>query len=291
MITQPFQELTQWVSYFGQAEIPILRKTARQLEEAHAAIDSITGRSIAAIVLQDPLLAVRVLAYIQPFRGKHLRTEITTIGGAVMMLGVEPFFSRFNEPLTVETLLKNENQALLGLLQVIRRAQRASRYAYEWALDRHDLNAEEVALAALLHDLAEILLWCFAPHLALQIRAAQAADPKLRSTTAQQSILGIKLFDLQLSLCEVWGLPELLKDLMNDSQSQQHRVQNVVLAVNLARHSANDWHNPALPDDFSAICKLLHINLETLIERLGLPQNIAEHYLQQAPQAPEKNNN
>lgn len=71
-----------------------------------------------------------------------------------MMLGVEPFFRAFESPLTVEALLKDEAPALLGVLQVIRRAQRASHYAYEWARERLDLTqrVEEVTLAALLHD-------------------------------------------------------------------------------------------------------------------------------------------
>ena len=281
MIDQPFDTMEGWVAYLNAAEIPILRQTARRLDEARQNIDRINGRDIAAIVLQDPLLAVRVLAYIQPFRGKHLRSDITTIGNAIMMLGVEPFFRRFESPITIESLLKNEPQALLGVLHVIRRVQRASRYAHDWAFERHDMNTEEVALAALLHDLAEILLWCFAPRLAIEIRTLQSTDKTLRSATAQQQVLGIHLFDLQLALCDAWQLPELLKTLMDDANAELPRVRNVVLAVNLARHSANDWTNPALPDDFYAIEKLMHIDRKTLLERLSLPDDLLQKYLAQ----------
>ena len=283
MIEQPFQTLEAWVNFFNSVEMPILRQTSRRLEEARQNIDRINGRDIAAIVLQDPLLAVRVLAYIQPFRGKHLRSDITTIANAVMMFGVEPFFQRFESASTIESLLKDEPQALLGVLHVMRRVQRASRYAHEWAFERHDMNIEEVELAALLHDLAEILLWCFAPKLAIDIRKRQQDDKTLRSATAQQQILGIRLFDLQLALCDAWHLPELLKALMDDASAELPRVRNVVLAVNLARHSANDWNNPALPDDFSAIEKLLHIDRETLLSRLSLPDDLIRKYLAQPP--------
>lgn len=279
MIEQPFQTLESWVTYFNSVEIPILRQTRRRLEEARQNIDRITGRDIAAIVLQDPLLAIRVLAYIQPVRGKHLQSDITTIANAVMMLGVEPFFRRFESPQTVEALLKDEPQALLGVLHVIRRVQRASRYAYDWAFERHDWNVEEVALAALLHDLAEILLWCFAPRLAIEIRRRQQADRALRSVVAQQQVLGIRVFDLQRALCDTWHLPELLKALMDDANAEKPRVRNVVLAVNLARHSANDWNNPALPDDFEAIEKLLHVDRPTLLARLNVPDEAAAQYL------------
>lgn len=286
MIDQPFETKEAWVDFFNSVEMPILRQTARRLDEARQNIDRVSGRDIASTVLQDPLLAVRVLAYIQPFRGKHLRSDITTIANAIMMLGIEPFFKRFESPVTIESLLKNEPQALLGVLHVIRRVQRASHYAHDWAFERHDMNIEEVALAALLHDLAEILLWCFAPRLAIEIRARQSADKSLRSAAAQQQVLGIHLFDLQLALCEAWHLPDLLNALMDDANAELPRVRNVVLAVNLARHSANDWNNPALPDDFEAIEKLLHIDRETLLGRLSIPDDLIQKYLTQAPALP-----
>ncbi len=279
MVDQPFEAMDAWIEYFGTVDMPILRQTARRLEEARQSIDRVNGREIATIVLQDPLLAIKVLAYIQRFQGKRLHSDITTIANAVMMLGVEPFFAHFEAPTTIETLLKDEPQALLGVLHVIRRVQRASRYAHDWAFERHDMNIEDVELAALLHDLAEILLWCFAPQLAIEIRRRQQADPTLRSAAAQVEVLGIRLFDLQLALCDAWHLPELLKTLMDDANAGLARVRNVVLAVNLARHSANDWNNPALPDDFEAIEKLLHVDRPTLLARLNVPDEAAAQYL------------
>jgi len=288
MLDHPLQDLETWILYFSGAELPILRQTARRLEEARQNIDNISGRDISQIVLHDPLMAIRVLAYIQPFRGKHLRSDITTIAGAVMMLGVEPFFKKFEHPITIEAMLKDEPQALLGVLQVIRRMQRASRYAHDWAFARHDMNEEEVTLAALLHDLTEILLWCFAPKLAMEIRALQQADPTLRSTVAQERVLGLRLFDLQLALCHAWHLPELLKSLMDDANAHLPRVQNVTLAVNMARHSANGWTDAALPDDFAAIEKLLHISHEKLASRLDIPPELLPKAPDQSgsPEAP-----
>ena len=286
MLDQPLHDLEAWVRFFSNAEIPILRKTARRLEEARQNSDSVNGRDIAAIVLQDPLMAVRVLAYIQPFRGKHLRSDITTIANAVMMLGIEPFFTHFEAPTTIEATLKDEPQALLGVLQVIRRVQRASNYAHEWAYERHDLNIEEVALAALLHDLAEILLWCFAPRLAIEIRDRLKTDKTLRSAAAQQQVLGFPLFDLQRALCLAWHLPELLNTLMDDANAFQPRVRNVILAVNLARHSSSDWTNAALPDDLSAIGRLLHITRETLLSRLNIPEEIVPRLMAQDIDSP-----
>ncbi len=263
--------IAAWLEFFSSVELPVLRQTVRQLDEARGCADRVSSRQISDIVFQDPLLAVRVLAYIQSFGGRHLHRDITTIGGAIMMLGVEPFFREFDNLPTIELTLKTHPIALLGVLQVILRTQRASRYARDWAYVRHDLNIEEVAVAALLHDLAEILLWCYAPAQAIAIRSRLLADKTLRSAVVQQEMLGFPLSALQLALCHAWHLPELLTTLIDDANAHLPRVQNVRLAVNLARHSLNGWTDAALPDDFAAIQALLRISHEALLERLQLP--------------------
>ena len=283
MLEQPLQDIDAWVKFFSDAELPILRQTLRRLDEARAKIDSISGREIAAIVLQDPLLTVRVLSHIQPLSGKRLHSDITNIGNAIMMLGIEPFFESIATPTTLESLLQDERQALLGALQAIRRMQRASRYAHDWAFERHELNIDEVTVAALLHDLPEILLWCFAPKLAMEIRDLQQAEKGLRSGMAQEQVLGIRLFDLLHALCDAWHLPLLLKTLMDDAKTDTPRIQNVALAVNLARHTANGWDHPRLPSDFEAIEKLLHLERETLLKKLDVPESLFATYLVQPP--------
>ena len=279
MPNQPLQSLESWVNFFSKAEMPVLRKTLRQLEEARSKMDRINGRDIAAIVLQDPLMSIRVLAYIQPFISKRLHSDITNIGNAIMMQGIEPFFKNIGEPPTIEAMLKNEPQALLGVLQVIRRSQRASRYAHLWAIERYEINVEEVTLAALLHDIAEILIWCFSPKQAVTIRARLLADKTLRSMNVQKEVLGFYLYELKQGLCSVMHLPELIRVLMDQSNAELPRVQNVLLAVNLARHSADGWENAALPDDFTAIQKLLRISRETLLKRLDIPDDLVARYL------------
>ena len=47
----------------------------------------------------------------------------------------------------------------------------------------------------------------------------------------------------------------------------------------MARHSADGWENAALPDDFTAIQKLLRIDRETLLKRLDIPDDLVARYL------------
>jgi len=114
--------------------------------------------------------------------------------------------------------------------------------------------------AALLHDFAEMLLWCHAPSLALRIRQAQRADPTLRSAAIQQEVLGIQLADLQQALMKAWRLPELLIRISDDHHADRASVRNVLLAVRLARHTAGGWDNAAIPDDVADIAALLNLS-------------------------------
>ena len=191
------RSIGSWVQLLSSRRIPVLRQTARGLAEARKRIDKVNGREVSEIVMRDPLMAVRVLAYVRPYHAKRQMKEVSTVEHAVMMLGVEPFFRHFENLDTVEDVLKAHPQALMGLLFIVRRAQRAAHYAFEWAIWRRTTNIEEVYLSALLTDLAEILMWCFAPQQSSQILAMQKADATLRSAVAQEAVFGFRLNDLQ----------------------------------------------------------------------------------------------
>ncbi len=270
LLDKPYGTLEGWVGYFADIQPPVLRHTVAELGKLRENADRVNGRVLANVILQDPMMTLRVLAYIERHRRKSQTADITTIERALMMIGIEPFFREFEFLPLVEDSLKPHPQALLGLLRVIARARRASHWAREWAIMRHDLDVDEITVAALLHDIAEILMWCFAPTLALEVRRMQERDRALRSATAQQAVYNVPLQTLQLALAKAWHLPQLLITLMDRSNAQHPRVRNVALAVDLARHSANGWDDAALPDDFKAIEELLHISHETLMRKLGL---------------------
>lgn len=270
IIEKPYPDLEGWVGYLSHVQPPVLRHTVQELEQLRANAEKVNGRVLSSVILQDPMMTLRVLAYIESHRRNSQNADITTIERALMMIGMNPFFREFEYLPLVEDSLKAHPQALLGLLKVIGRARRASHWAREWAVIRHDLDVDEITVATLLHDIAEILMWCFAPNLALQVKDRQAKERTLRSSTVQQEVYNIQLHQLQLALARAWHLPQLLATLMDRTKADHPRVRNVTLAVDLARHAANGWDDPALPDDFAAIKNLLHISHESLLRKLGL---------------------
>jgi hypothetical protein len=85
------------------------------------------------------------------------------------------------------------------------------------------------------------------------------STPGLRSASAQRAVLGFALAELQAELAREWRLPKLLQDLMDDRQAGKARVRTVHLSVGLARHAAHGWHDPALPDDYAGLQKLVSL--------------------------------
>ena len=273
MIDHPLPDIDAWVLFYSNAELPILRHTAKALNGLRDDAENVNGRVLSSVILQDPLMTLRVLAYLAEHRHKAQLTDVVTIERALMMIGVGPFFRDFANLPLVEDQFKSHPQALLGLLKVITRARQAAHWAKELAVLRHDLDVDEITIAALLHDTAEILMWCFAPSLALDVAGMQTQNQSLRSANAQQEVFGIALHDLQLALIHTWGLPQLLATLIDHTNAESPRIKNVALAVSLTRHSANGWNDPALPDDFRDIEELLQISHDALMAKLGIDVN------------------
>ena len=260
--------LNAWGFYLDQTQLPVLRRTVTELARLQEKEDDLNGRELAAVILHDPIMTVKVLRYLESHRGRSQITDITTIDRAIMMIGTTPFFKQFADQPIIEDSLADYPLALEGMMQVMSRARHAAMYALDWSILRHDVTTDEVVVAALLRDLAEMLLWCFAPGQMLEIRDRMRRDPTLRSAATQQEVLTFRIIELQINLASTWHLPKLLLSLMDESHAELPRTKCVALAVALARHSANGWSDAALPDDFGAIRAFLKISPDEVWERV-----------------------
>ena len=259
-LTRPLPDLNAWTAHFRTAEIPVLAETAEALEAMRPREDDVDANLIGEMISGDPLMTLKVLAYAATHRGSRMVTDTETVIATLVMMGISPFFRAFGPQPTVQQRLADEPEALAGLLDTVRRAHRSANFALGFAVHRRDHDAAVIHEAALLHDFAEMLLWCHAPTLALRIRDAQLNNAALRSSVAQREVLNIALPDLQQSLMKSWRLPELLVRISDGAHAQQASVKNVVLAVRLARHSAQGWDNAAIPDDVADVAALLNLS-------------------------------
>ncbi len=260
MPEQKQKKLSEWISFLSAAEIPVLRQTARNVAALEHDEQHLNARSLAHVVKYDPFMTVKLLRYLQAHKHRSQEHDVVEVEQMIMILGLETTLNKVSARPLVEEILGRDNMgALVYLLKTAHRANIASSYAFDWAVRLHDLHFEEIRIAALLHDIAEMLMWCFAPSDMLKTRHLQKQDKTLRSIAAQETVFGFSLLQLQHELAIKWRLPELLITLMDDNNSKLQRVRNVTLAVNLARHSANGWDDAALPDDYEEIAQLLHL--------------------------------
>lgn len=268
MITRPLKDVAAWVEYLDHADIPVLTRTGAELVRFKGNEDNLNGRELSDAIMHDPLMTLKVLRYLHTHHSKRQAMEITTISHALMMLGTTPFFRHFARLPTIESTLKAHPDALVGVMRSMSRARHAALYAQDWAILRHDMESDEVTIAALLRDLAEILMWCFAPEPMLKIRALMQANSRLRSADVQKHVLGFRGQDLQVALAERWHLPKLLQLLMDEEHADLPRAKNVSLACRLARHSANGWFDAGLPDDYQTIGHCLKLSEHEVHERI-----------------------
>jgi len=270
-MAESFYDIPKWIDFFKKTPIPVLKHTARELARLQEDESKLSAREITSIVLNDPFMVFRVISFAQQHQGKHQLQDLIQVEQAILMMGTDAFYRHLPASPLVDDQLRSEIPALTNLLRLIKRAHRAAYFASNWAAMQKDLHSEEVRIAALLHDLAEMLMWCFAPDKMNIIFEMQQADRTLRSKAIQEKILGFKLVDLQKELVEVFQLPPLLSKLMEDQDANEHRAINVSLAVNLARHSANGWDDAALPDDYQGIADFLHVDVDRVKYLIGAP--------------------
>jgi HD-like signal output (HDOD) protein len=133
------------------------------------------------------------------------------------------------------------------------------------------MHVFEIGTAALLHDIAELMAWIYAPDTMVQMDAYCQRFPRRRTADIQTHFFGFSFNDLKVALNRAWRTPPHLIDLMDDDQPGNHPSHRTVrLAASLARHSQRGWDDPAIPDDLRGISELLKIPVSGVAARLGI---------------------
>jgi HD-like signal output (HDOD) protein len=246
-----------WVAYFDHAPIPTLASSRERLLVLARACDDVTLHDLADIIHHDALMSLQTLRYLRHHQGRLQNREVSTVERAMLMVGVQPLMNHLAALGTIESQLASQPTALHQVWRLAQRTHLSALLARALAFDRHDIDTEEVMTAALLRDIAETLLSCFAPRLMQRIHQMQVSDPHLRSAVAQKVVLGFPMIELQLALIEHWGLPAILKHLMDERQSGHPRIRTVTTAAAFARHVDHGWNDAALPDDYRAMADIL----------------------------------
>ena len=274
--------VNQWAAYFENQALPVMPRSKRLLAELEAAEgDLLAPRELSGIALQDPLLCLCLLREAERRKSHRLDHETTTALAAIMQLGVDEFRSL----LLTSPEISDDNT---GLLQVEARARMASQIAQAWATGRSDLNPEEVALAALLGGVGDLLLWAYADEIPRKADALLRAGLAHRSAQAQTQACGFTFKQLTLQCAERWKLPGLVIQLLRGSESERARLTRC--CANTARHVLDESATAvqALASDLAEAARLIpNAPLEWLLDALvWLPAERRESVLQCARELP-----
>ena len=262
----PLHGLQAWLAHFRVATIPVLSGTVAAVADLVEHEDAVDAHMLAETIGADPLMTLKLLSHVATTSRRE--TDVETVVSALVLMGIGPFFRTFNTLVGVDSVLGDMPAALAGAHAVLKRSHRAARFALGFAAHRMDPDATVMHEAALLHDFADVLLWCHAPALALEVARRQAADASLRSAAVPHDVLGIELAELRHALMRAWRLPALLVRLDDPRRAGEWQVRSVLLATRVARHSAHGWDNAALPDDVTDVGALLQLSPASALKLL-----------------------
>ncbi|MBI2305988.1 MAG: HDOD domain-containing protein [Rhodocyclales bacterium] len=259
----------QWVAYLREKDIPIMPRSKAAIEALD--VDNVSPREMAGLVMCDPFLSLRLLRRAERRRSTTLGHDTTTILGAVQQVGVRGLVeSAAESPLC--------DDANLGLSACEARAVMSASIALHWAGHRADVAPEEVAFAALLAEIGELMLWAFEPGLPQRALDELHAGRAARSVQAQQQTAGFSFKQLSLGLIEAWELPPLIAQLVKGADTPRTNIARI--ASDAARHILTNPRNPALPSDVIAIRAFLPgVTWESLLSTLPIDDDYREAVL------------
>lgn len=269
---QRYWGIAQWVAFLKDKEIPVFAETRERIATLCAERkDDIAPKDLADIVYSDPFLALKLLRRVEGRRSKTLGQETTTALASVMQAGIDDLLRTVNNsPLA--------DGSIAELKDCARRTVSAAHIARSWAALRADMSPDEVALAALLSESGELLLWHFAPELPYKALDELLTGRALRTVQAQQQAVGFSFKQMTLELVEAWALPPLIAQLIRGSDTLRANIAR--LASDTARHIVINPENPALPADLVNIKNLLvNASLDILIAPLPITAMFMERVL------------
>lgn len=235
----PLVSLPAWATTLDWTGVPVLRASALAVQARARHADDADAHVLAEVVLRDPLLCLRVLASAAA-RQSPQATPVASVTAALVLTGIDPFFRDCATLPILEDKLSL--QARQEALAVVARSRVAARIAAAFAIHRQDEDVEEVHLAALLHEVGEVLARYFAPD----------ADPNADPEAAPPGLVSA-------ALLRRWGLPEALRHPAHGPVGDAPRPRMVALAARIARHMEHGWSGPELLGDAAQAGQLLNL--------------------------------
>lgn len=230
--------LADWVKKLDTHCLPSLRANAERLRALGGQEDADIDEMV-TLIETDPGLAMRLMRYINNLRHKHLRNEISTVRNGLMMLGMS-HVQKLSENL--EFIDAQPEQTQQRLLRHFSQALHAGTQVREIARLSKETIADELYLAAILHNTGGMLLDLHAPQEMDRVRELMH-EKQLEADEAEYVVFGFTCDQLTIELAELWKLPAILLDSLRGQNARHKRVLSVMLSAQLAKASEQGWYS------------------------------------------------
>ncbi len=226
--------LSKFVTYMTHHEydIPILKtthETFKNLFEKYSfdlEVDQIEEN-----IMLDPYLALKIVLKVSHLKKTNLTSEIDCIKKAILLLGTKNVLSIALSSTVIEDRPENEWIEL-----AVKRAIYASNVAKKFSEVRFDIRPTEIALATILADLGELMMWTFKPQLAIKVTEKMISRECTRNHQAQIAVFGFKYKDLSVELAKSWHLSTPIINILEKKSTDEVRTKLSHLCVDVARH-------------------------------------------------------
>lgn len=207
IIAEPLS-LNGWTHVLCNEEMPIFSNTALSIHDI-LSDDRKGAMELAAVILQDPNLTVKLLKISNTPHYNPSRQKMVTVSRAIIMIGSEVIRELTLVCSFLESILSSTNKQQAN--EEIAQAIHAAVHAKAIAIATNDASPEEVFIATLLNHIGSISFWCFCGEQGERIQAL-IKDENYSREEAEKKVLGFKLIDLGASLSKAWKLGNLVEE-------------------------------------------------------------------------------
>jgi len=231
--------IKQWVEYLKDKETPVLDTTRAAIvalrEGGEAACEQLSALTMTNLVYADPYLALKLLRRAEERRTRQLGHDTTTPLAAILQTG-------FDELQEIVEASSPNDRPLAGCQACEQRAVLASRIARAWANRRVDVSPDEVAMAALLAEIGELLLWHFASEMTDKETQVRDWNARFSALMPRPSEIEFTFRHLTMALAQAWDLPNLVVMLIKGTDTPRANIAR--LAAEIAK-IVSDGPEPA----------------------------------------------
>jgi len=234
------QGLAHWHAFLLKKPLPVLDQTKKDvqalIDQAQLSITQYSGP-----IFFDAGLSAVLFQHANGLRQSSKKNPLTTLSNVLSYLGQAAFQGFLNKTITLESLnLPEKNRQ--GFIKVMGQSCHASFQARDWVIQRSAAETEVVQLAALLQNITELMLWCYADDVMPRIEELYFVH-NLSYQQAAKKILGCDMRELGVKLSNSWHLPEMVIQGFITKQDDFTLATGVSLASELARTVARSWYN------------------------------------------------